>query len=136
MRKRTGHDFSSYKRATVMRRVLRRMQVCRVTSLAEYADLLRDTPGETVADAMSILEVESTIDGAVLDVSLGGEMVYPVADALADRDVPFVFLTGYDRASLPARYAERVSCEKPVEARLVVAAMGKAVQAISLNGSG
>ena len=32
LRARTGHDFSSYKRATVMRRVLRRMQVCRVTS--------------------------------------------------------------------------------------------------------
>ncbi len=46
LRARTGHDFSSYKRATVMRRVLRRMQVCRVTNLGEYADLIRNTPEE------------------------------------------------------------------------------------------
>ena len=43
---RTGHDFSSYKRATVMRRVLRRMQVCRLTSPAEYAEFVRTTPEE------------------------------------------------------------------------------------------
>ncbi|MGR3497084.1 chemotaxis protein CheB [Citreimonas sp.] len=46
LRTRTGHDFSSYKRATVMRRVLRRMQVCRVTSPSAYAELLRTTPEE------------------------------------------------------------------------------------------
>lgn len=46
LRARTGHDFSSYKRATVMRRVLRRMQVCRVSSPAEYAELVRSTPEE------------------------------------------------------------------------------------------
>ena len=46
LRARTGHDFSSYKRATVMRRVLRRMQVCRVTNPAEYAELVRTTPEE------------------------------------------------------------------------------------------
>ena len=43
---RTGHDFSSYKRATVMRRVLRRMQVCRLTSPADYAEFVRTTPEE------------------------------------------------------------------------------------------
>ena len=43
---RTGHDFSSYKRATVMRRVLRRMQVCRITSPADYAEFVRTTPEE------------------------------------------------------------------------------------------
>jgi two-component system, chemotaxis family, CheB/CheR fusion protein len=46
LRGRTGHDFSSYKRATVKRRVLRRMQVCRVASLAAYAEIVRDTPEE------------------------------------------------------------------------------------------
>lgn len=46
LRTRTGHDFSSYKRATVMRRVLRRMQVCRTESFADYADYLLTTPEE------------------------------------------------------------------------------------------
>ena len=43
---RTGHDFSGYKRATVMRRVLRRMQVCRMSNAAEYAEFVRSTPEE------------------------------------------------------------------------------------------
>ena len=43
---RTGHDFSSYKRATVMRRVLRRMQVRRLTSLGDYANCLQEAPEE------------------------------------------------------------------------------------------
>ena len=47
LRARTGHDFSGYKRATVMRRVIRRMQVCRTDTLAGYADYLLTTPEET-----------------------------------------------------------------------------------------
>jgi len=46
LRARTGHDFASYKRATVMRRVLRRMQVCHITSMEDYAELIRNTPEE------------------------------------------------------------------------------------------
>jgi two-component system CheB/CheR fusion protein len=46
LRVRTGHDFSNYKRATVMRRVLRRMQVNRQASLAKYVDYVRDNPEE------------------------------------------------------------------------------------------
>jgi two-component system CheB/CheR fusion protein len=46
LRARTGHDFSAYKRATVMRRVLRRMQVCRIVTFTDYADHLLTTPEE------------------------------------------------------------------------------------------
>ncbi|WP_072295085.1 CheR family methyltransferase [Paracoccus sp. SM22M-07] len=46
LRTRTGHDFSSYKRATVMRRVARRMQVTRSEGFQEYADYLSANPEE------------------------------------------------------------------------------------------
>ena len=46
LRARTGHDFSSYKRATVMRRVARRMQVRRIDTLDAYAEHLRREPEE------------------------------------------------------------------------------------------
>ncbi len=46
LRARVGHDFSSYKRATVLRRVARRMAVTRMLSLADYAVYLRETPEE------------------------------------------------------------------------------------------
>jgi two-component system, chemotaxis family, CheB/CheR fusion protein len=43
---RTGHDFSHYKRTTVMRRVARRMQVSRNDSIGSYINYLRSTPEE------------------------------------------------------------------------------------------
>jgi len=46
LRIRTGHDFSSYKQGTVLRRVGRRMLVHGVTTLSEYAKFLRDSPEE------------------------------------------------------------------------------------------
>lgn len=56
---RTGHDFSSYKRATVLRRVARRMQVTRQGSLAAYARYLRENP-EEAQDLFSDLLISVT----------------------------------------------------------------------------
>src|SRR5262249_2307178 len=44
LRVRTGHDFSKYKRSTVVRRIGRRMQVTRTDSLQAYYDVMRDNP--------------------------------------------------------------------------------------------
>lgn len=49
LRVRTGHDFSKYKRSTVVRRIARRMQVNRVDSLKEYSDSIREKPDEVQA---------------------------------------------------------------------------------------
>ena len=75
----------------------------------------------TVAQALDQVEkVASKVDIAILDVNLGGERVYPVADALAERDVPFLFATGYGPAGLDDLYPERTVLSKPyVEASLV-----------------
>jgi DNA-binding response OmpR family regulator len=56
---------------------------------------------------------EEPLDAAVLDVNLAGERVDPVATALADRGVPFLFMTGYDRGMLPAAHADRPALAKP-----------------------
>ncbi|MBV9462401.1 MAG: PAS domain-containing protein, partial [Bradyrhizobium sp.] len=49
LRVRTGHDFSKYKRSTVLRRIARRMQVTRADNLKQYYDVLRDNPEEAEA---------------------------------------------------------------------------------------
>ncbi|MBV9262667.1 MAG: PAS domain-containing protein [Pseudolabrys sp.] len=49
VRVRTGHDFSKYKRSTVLRRIARRMQVTRTDELTEYYDFLRDNADESAA---------------------------------------------------------------------------------------
>jgi len=51
---------------------------------------------------------------AILDVNLGGKPVYPVAEMLAARGVPFVFLTGYNTDAVDARFADAPVLEKPV----------------------
>ncbi len=54
------------------------------------------------------------IEGAVLDVSLNGEMVWPVVDALMLRDVPITLATGYGGDAIPSAYAHLPRHEKPV----------------------
>jgi two-component system CheB/CheR fusion protein len=49
VRVRTGHDFSHYKRSTVMRRILRRMQVSRKETIEEYFTYMRDNAEESQA---------------------------------------------------------------------------------------
>ena len=49
LRVRTGHDFSKYKRSTVVRRIARRMQVNRTDALKDYLDLIRTKPDEVEA---------------------------------------------------------------------------------------
>lgn len=71
-------------------------------------------PVATVATALDLLAQEAAPDAAVLDVNLGGEMAFPVADAFMARGVPFVFTTGYDQEALPVRYAAARRLEKPI----------------------
>jgi hypothetical protein len=51
--------------------------------------------------------------GAVLDVNLNEEMSYPIADALAVRSVPFVFVTGYDKGRILDGYRVFPVLQKP-----------------------
>lgn len=53
------------------------------------------------------------LDGAVLDVNLDGEPVYPVADILHERQIPFLLATGYGIEALPERFLRCPVLEKP-----------------------
>ena len=71
-------------------------------------------PASTVADALQLIS-DCLVELAVLDVNLGGEKAYPIADVLRVRGIPFVFATGYDRSALPSEYADAPRCEKPID---------------------
>lgn len=79
-------------------------------------------PAATIDDALELIETQA-LDGAVLDLNLGGEMAFPVADALHARGVPFVFATGYDRAVIPYRYNYAPSFEKLANAAKIARAL-------------
>jgi CheY-like chemotaxis protein len=70
-------------------------------------------PVSTRDQALALLSSDERIDAAVLDINLRGQTVFPVADALTERRIPFVFSTGYGQASLPPAYQEVPLWEKP-----------------------
>lgn len=72
-------------------------------------------PVSTVAGALELISKIPEIDAAVLDINLGDDVVFPVADALVGRGVPFLFVSGYDAASLPARFRSAAFCQKPFD---------------------
>jgi len=72
-------------------------------------------PAGRVSDALSLIEKNLPIQGAVLDINLAGEMAFDVADLLRTNNVPFVFVTGYDAEIIPATYATVARYEKPID---------------------
>ena len=71
-------------------------------------------PAPSIEDALALIESSPEVDAAVLDINLGGEMSYPVADALTTRFVPFLFATGYNAQDIPTRYARVTRLDKPI----------------------
>jgi CheY-like chemotaxis protein len=67
------------------------------------------------------------LDGAVLDINLGGEKVYPVADVLLARGVPFIFASGYGAGGVALRYAHAPVLTKPYQPKALEERMAAAL---------
>jgi CheY-like chemotaxis protein len=81
-------------------------------------------PALTLRDALEVLRGDQTIDGAVLDVDLGGSDVFPVAERLRERGIPFVFHTGHATPeSLEALFPGAITCTKPTLPAQLVSAL-------------
>lgn len=64
-------------------------------------------------DEALVLVAADKIELAILDVNLGSRRSYPIADALRERGVPFIFATGYGRDGLDEAYREAPVVQKP-----------------------
>ena len=82
----------------------------------------------TVEEALALLAAER-FDAAMLDVNLGGQASYNVADALALRSVPFVFSTGYGEHGIEARFGDRPVLRKPYSDQQLGAALASLLPA-------
>jgi DNA-binding response OmpR family regulator len=85
-------------------------------------------PVASIDDGLALIESGTSIDAAVLDVNLRGDMVFPVADALRSRGVPFAFATGYDESALPERYSDTPRLEKPTKGYKLAAVISSLLQ--------
>src|ERR1041385_8637649 len=69
-----------------------------------------------IAEAMQLVTT-ATLDGAILDVNVAGEKVYPIAQELGRRGIPFFFVTGYVNSDMPSEYRDRPLLKKPFRVR-------------------
>ena len=70
-------------------------------------------PASTVDEGLALATDGQPLDGALLDVNVAGRQVFPVAQALKDRGVPFVFSTGYGEGGLPDEWRGLPTLQKP-----------------------
>ncbi|HEY0503154.1 MAG TPA: response regulator [Lysobacter sp.] len=75
-----------------------------------------------LSDAMDIAASER-VDGAVLDINLHGETVYPLASRLRERGIPFVFATAYSGRSIPEAFRDCEVVRKPYTSDAIIDAV-------------
>jgi CheY-like chemotaxis protein len=102
--------------ATAKRRVLVIEDEILISMLLE--DMLAELGHEVAGVVPRLGEALTAVNGdafdiAILDVHLHGQSAYPVADALIERGLPFVFATGYGERGLPEKYRSHPILTKP-----------------------
>ncbi len=80
----------------------------------------------TLNEAMSAAS-SNRFDVALIDVNLGGEYAYPLADLLTDQGVPVIFLTGYDQGGIDPQFNHIPVLQKPVDREVVEQALRAAL---------
>jgi two-component SAPR family response regulator len=64
-------------------------------------------------DAALKLAQEESFDAAILDVTIRGGQIFPVAELLLTRGVPFVIASGYGEMALPEALRAQHRLRKP-----------------------
>jgi two-component SAPR family response regulator len=88
-----------------------------------------------LSDAIAAASNER-FEGAVLDMNLNGEFVYPLADFLTRQGVPFIFVTGYAPSSVDARFSSVPILQKPVLQDELAGALGEILERPSARKQG
>lgn len=104
-------------------------------SLLERAGAKVYGPVSDVERALEVIADRSfRLDGAILDVNLDGEMVYPAAELLIGAGTPYVFVTGFDCAVIPREHAKAPCLTKPYDERALVRALATLPPSSHLTG--
>ncbi len=88
-------------------------------------------PCATLDHARPHLEAGRPIDIAILDVNLSGKPVFPFADELRSRGIPFVFATAYDATMIPSAYGDVERFGKPYDVDRIARALLEPVAALA-----
>ncbi len=91
-------------------------------------------PAPSMAPALALITSANVIDAAVVDINLGGQLAFPVAQALTGRRIPFVFTSGYDQQWLRTQFPNAPLCEKPFDLSALARTLQSAIAATWLAG--
>lgn len=97
-----------------------------IEDMLESAGCIVCGPVPRLAEAVEAANREAC-DMAVLDINLAGERIFPVAEILIRRNLPFIFVTGYGANTLPSEYAACPRLHKPFKRADLLAALSSLV---------
>ena len=98
---------------------------CRVLVVEDEAmiamlveDMVLDFGSEVVGPVANLedaaeLARSAELDAAILDINVGGAVIFPVAEILTERGIPLIFATGYGSKGLPPRVQDSPTLPKP-----------------------
>jgi CheY-like chemotaxis protein len=92
-------------------------------------------PVASVQAGRDLLDKVDRPAAAILDIQLRGEKVFPLAQMLQTRGVPFIFMTGYDRCILPAEFSDLPLVSKPTSERQVLSVLHQVMQRSGQSGA-
>lgn len=78
-------------------------------------------PAANLEDGLQRLRHGAVVDVAVLDIALHSSFSFPIADALEDRGVPFLFVSAHAPEILPERHRRRRIVQKPYQPERLIA---------------
>lgn len=99
--------------------------------LATDEKALLESAGATVvgpfgtASSRDHLPDRGSVDAALVDINLGSGPSFDTARTLAERNIPFAFVTGYDATMVPEDLSHVERIEKPIRERQVIAALAR-----------
>lgn len=88
-------------------------------------------PAMRMQQALDMAGQDIAADVAILDVNIGGQTVFPVAEALTARGIPVAFATGYGRGGLPEEWQHCPVLMKPYTDQDVVSALAAMSAAVA-----
>jgi CheY-like chemotaxis protein len=92
--------------------------------------IVRELEAEVVGPFASITEASQAlatpVDAALLDVNVGGQLVYGFADEIRNAGAPIIFVTGYQSGAIDPRFADETVLTKPVDSDDLAAALAGA----------
>ncbi|TAJ67386.1 response regulator [Brevundimonas sp.] len=84
-------------------------------------------PASTIDEGLALATGSEPLDAALLDVNVAGRQVFPIAEALKARGVPFVFSTGYGESGLSDEWRGHPTVQKPFTEAAIREALMKAM---------